>query len=59
MTYYEVLEEIAKYLGCTFTPYNGYLYLIDYAGINKGYNSYSKIEGDIITTITLKDFKNK
>ena len=57
MTYYEVLEEIAKYLGCTFTPYNGDLYLIDYAGISKGYNSYSKIEGDTVTTIALSDSK--
>ena len=57
MTYHEVLEEIAKYLGCTFTLYNGDLYLIDYAGISKGYNSYSKIEGDTVTTIALSDSK--
>jgi len=43
MTYYEVLEEIAKYVGCCFVPYEDELYLIDYAAIIKGYNCYTKM----------------
>ena len=57
MTYYEVLEEIAKYLGCTFTLFKDDLYLIDYIGISKGYNSYSKVVGDTISSIALSDSK--
>lgn len=57
MTYYEVLEEIAKYLGCTFTLFKNDLYLIDYIAVSNGYNSYSKVAGDIITPVILSDSK--
>lgn len=40
MTYYEILEEIAKYLGCTFTTDRGDVFLLDYLGIKKGFNGY-------------------
>ena len=40
MTYYEILEEIAKYLSLTITIDKGIVYFIDYIGISKGYNSY-------------------
>ena len=46
MTYYEALEEIAKYTGCTFTPYKSDLYLIDYAAIRRGINSYERVVGN-------------
>lgn len=57
MTYYEVLEEIAKYLGCCFTPHGADLYLLDYAAIRAGYNSYTKLDGLTETTVTLSDAK--
>lgn len=57
MTYYEVLEEWAKYLGCCFTPYGEDLYLLDYAAIKAGYNSYTKLDGLTETTVTLSDEK--
>lgn len=57
MTYYEVLEEWAKYLGCCFTPYGADLYLLDYAAIKAGYNSYTKLDGLTGTTVTLSDAK--
>ncbi len=57
MTYYEALEEIAKYLGCCFTPYGADLYLLDYAAIRAGYNSYTKLDGLTGTTVTLSDAK--
>lgn len=61
MTYYEVLEEMAKFLGCTFTPFKDGLYLLDYAAIRSGYNSYTTIErissGFIYGSTTLSDLK--
>jgi hypothetical protein len=57
MTYYDVLEEWAKYLGCCFTPYGEDLYLLDYAAIKAGYNSYTKLDGLTETTVTLSDAK--
>jgi hypothetical protein len=57
MTYYEVLEEIAKYLGCCFTPHGADLYLLDYAAIRAGHNSYTKLDGLTGTTVTLSDAK--
>ena len=61
MTYYEVLEEIAKFAGCTFTPYKNDLYLIDYAAIRRGFNTYERIVGDanpvlgVFPMVTLAD----
>ena len=58
MTYYEVLEEIAKVpWDAAFTPYGADLYLLDYAGIKAGYNSYTKLDGLAGTTVTLSDAK--
>lgn len=57
MTYYEVLEEWAKYLGCCFTPHGADLYLLDYAAIRAGHNSYTKLDGLTGTTVTLSDAK--
>ena len=43
MTYYEILEEVAKYLVCsTFVPYKNGLYLLDYKAIRNGINTYFK-----------------
>jgi hypothetical protein len=56
-TYYEALEEIAKYLGCCFVPFEDDLYLLDYAAIRKGFNSYTKIEGSNVSNVTLSDAK--
>lgn len=47
MTYYEVLEEIAKYAGCCFTPYKNDLYFLDYQAIKSGYVSYSIMSGNV------------
>lgn len=55
MTYYEVLEEIAKYLGCCFTPFEDDLYLLDYLAIKKGFNGYHKYSGNTKTSVTLSD----
>lgn len=55
MTYYEVLEEIAKYLGCCFTPFEDDLYLVDYLAIKKGFNGYHKYSGNTKTSVTLSD----
>lgn len=56
MTYYEVLEEIAKYLvECTFTPFEDDLYLLDYLAIKKGFNGYHKYSGNTKTSVTLSD----
>ena len=57
MTYYEVLEEIAKYLGCCFTPFEDDLYLVDYLAIKKGFNGYHKYSGNTKTSVTLSDSK--
>lgn len=57
MTYYEVIEEIAKYLGCCFTAYGADMYLLDYAAIRAGYNSYTKLDGLSTSTVTLSDAK--
>ena len=41
MNYYEILEEVAKYLVCsTFVPYKNALYLLDYKAIRNGLNQY-------------------
>lgn len=40
MTYYEILEHIAKYFGLTITIDKDIVYFLDYIGIGKGYNSY-------------------
>lgn len=41
MTYYEILENIAKYLVCsTFLEYADTLFLVDYHAIRNGLNSY-------------------
>ena len=53
MTYYEVLEEIAKYAGCCFTPYQDDLYLLDYKAISSGFNLYEKYDGDTKTLVTV------
>lgn len=55
MTYYEVLGEIAKYLGCCFTPFEDDLYLVDYLAIKKGFNGYHKYSGNTKTSVTLSD----
>lgn len=57
MFYYEVLEEMAKYLGCCFTPFGEDLYLLDFAAIRRGFNSYTKLEGATVTDVTLSDAK--
>lgn len=55
MTYYEILEEIAKYLGLTITIKNDEIYFIDYVGLGKGFRGYYKYDLDTgsITTETL------
>lgn len=55
MTYYEALGEIAKYLGCCFTPFEDDLYLVDYLAIKKGFNGYHKYSGNTKTSVTLSD----
>ena len=42
MSYYEILEEIAMYLGLTITIDKDIVYFIDYVGIGKEYNEYFK-----------------
>ena len=43
MNYFEILEEVAKYLVCcTFVPYKNALYLLDYKAIRNGLNQYYK-----------------
>ncbi len=56
MTYYEVLEEIAKYAGCCFTPYGDKLYFLDYRAIKEGYNSYITEQGTAVIS-DLKDVR--
>ena len=58
MTYYEILEEIAKYLGCTFTHHGGSLLLIDHIAVRQGMSGYHKYVGDVRTTVTLSDSKS-
>ena len=53
MTYYEVLEQIATFAGCCWTPYEDDLYFLDYQAIRSGYNSYKKNA----TNVTLQDLK--
>ena len=53
MTYYEVLEQIATFAGCCWTPHEDDLYFLDYQAIRSGYNSYKKNA----TNITLQDLK--
>jgi hypothetical protein len=40
MNYYEILEEIAKYLCLTITIDKDSVYFLDYTGISKGFNQY-------------------
>lgn len=58
MTYYEALEEIAKFAGCCFEPDNDILYFIDYAAIASGYNSYSKFSGGVVNLQDARIVKN-
>ena len=57
MNYYEILEEVAKYLVCsTFVPYKNALYLLDYKAIRNGLNQYYKYNPattDAPLTVTL------
>ena len=58
MTYYEILEEMAKYLVCsTFTAYGDALYLLDYQAIRNGVNDYYyyDLTSNPPTTVTLAD----
>lgn len=55
MTYYEALEEIAKYAGCCFAPYGDKLYFIDYKAIREGYNSYTFLNGYAGNLSDIKD----
>lgn len=57
MTYYEVLEQIAMFAGCCWTPYEDDLYFLDYQAIRSGYTSYTKNDGINSTQITLQDLK--
>lgn len=57
MTYYEILEEIAKYLGCTFTHHGGSLLLIDHIAVRQGMSGYHKYVGDARTSVTLSNSK--
>lgn len=52
MTYYDILEEIAKYLGLTITYDKDSVYLIDYIGIKNNYNEYYKYTFNTDGTIT-------
>ena len=54
MKYYEVLEEISKWVGCTWEPYEDILYFKDSAAIRSGYVSYTKLSGG---TVNLQDLK--
>jgi hypothetical protein len=58
MTYYEILEEIAKYLGCTFTANGTGMFLLDYHAIKGGLNSYHKYVGDTHSSSTLSNSKS-
>lgn len=58
MTYYEVLEEIAKYAGCTWEPYEDILYFKDSAAIRSGYISYTKLSGGVVNLQDLKNVTN-
>ena len=59
MNYFEILEEVAKYLVCcTFVPYKNALYLLDYKAIKAGLNQYYKYNPattDAPLTVTLSD----
>ncbi len=57
MTYYEILEEIAKYLSLTVTVDKDSVYFIDYIGIKNGFNQYYLYQGSTTTTVTLSDSK--
>jgi hypothetical protein len=60
MTYYEILEEIAKFAGCCWVPYEDDLYFIDYQAIRSGYTSYTRIPGEglpVLIPTTLQDLK--
>lgn len=57
MTYYKVMEEMAKYLGCCWVPYEDDLYFLDYQAIRSGYNSYTRIVGSSVSNVTLQDLK--
>ena len=59
MSYYEILEDIAKYLVCsTFTAYKGALYLLDYSAIRNSVNGYYKYDiaaGTAAESVTLQN----
>lgn len=57
MTYYEALEEIAKYAGCCFTPFGDKLYFLDYKAIREGYNSYTFLNGYAGNISDIKDVR--
>lgn len=57
MSYYEVMEEIAKYLGCCWVPFEDDLYFLDYQAIRSGYNSYTRISDSSVSNVTLSDLK--
>ena len=50
-TYYEALEEIAKYATCTFTPFGADLMLLNYEAIKAGENFYYRIDSGAITAV--------
>ena len=50
-TYYEVMEEIAKYTSCTWTPYKGDLMLINYEAIKEASNYYYRIDTGAIVAV--------
>ena len=50
-TYYEALEEIAKYATCTFTPFGADLMLLNYEAIKAGENYYYRIDSGAITAV--------
>lgn len=54
-TYYEVLEEIAKYTTCTFTPFGADLMLVNYEAIKAGENFYYRIDSGAITAVKFED----
>lgn len=55
MKWYEVLEEIAKYLCLTLTVYKNSVYFIDWKSLKTGHNQYYKYVGNTATIVTLTD----
>lgn len=50
-SYYDILQEIAKYTSCTFTPHKGDLMLLNYEAIKAGDNFYYRIDSGAITAV--------